>query len=161
MMAAVSSSINSPTLFSTCSIDTLNNFYASGSDSCLFNSPTQSVSDPQCGNGIKEGDEACDCGSVEECDNTCCDAATCQLAVGAECSGGECCDSDCLLRPYGTVCRESSGECDIREYCIGDSNECPEDDHMRDGVECNSDTGYCFQGSCPTLADQCMAAFGM
>eukprot|EP00731_Ephydatia_muelleri_P022250 Em0014g841a len=36
-----------------------------------------------CGNGILEGSEKCDCGSVAECTDPCCDARKCQLKSGA------------------------------------------------------------------------------
>ena len=157
-MAAVASSAS--TSFSSCSISDLAGFTASGGDTCLFNAPTTSVQDPVCGNGIKEAGEVCDCGSVAECTDSCCDAATCQLASGAQCAEGACCDASCNLRPYGTTCRESAGDCDIKEYCLGDSNECPADEHIRDGSVCVGDTGYCYNGACPTHEDQCMAAFG-
>ena len=113
-----------------------------------------------CGNGIVEENEACDCGSPAECTNPCCDAATCQPVPGAECASGGCCTSQCTLASYGTQCRASSGGCDIEEYCLGDSNMCPEDDVAADGVSCSSDRGYCIDGDCPTHDDQCAAAFG-
>lgn len=158
----MSESTSSPLaiLFSSCSIDDINVLIGRNGDSCLFNSPSLSVATPQCGNGIREGDEVCDCGGTQECTDPCCNPATCQLADGAQCSLGACCDSQCNLRAYGTECRASTVECDIAEYCIGDSNECPQDDHILDGTPCDSNTGYCFEGACPSQADQCMSAFG-
>lgn len=159
MMSAVLRS-PPPTRWSDCSISDLNTLYDRNGDSCLFNSPVQSFPEPFCGNGIREGDEVCDCGSESKCTDDCCNPATCQLVTGAECSFGPCCTRECQLRSYGTECRGSTGECDVAEYCAGDTNECPVDDRRANGLPCNSDTGYCFDGACPSQASQCMDAFG-
>ena len=84
----------------------------------------------------------------------------CQLAPGAQCSTGACCNSTCQFRAYGTTCRAATGECDIAEYCSGDSGECPADDHRLDGTACASNTGYCFDGECPSHNAQCQFHFG-
>jgi hypothetical protein len=149
-----------PTSWSSCSVSDLNELYADGGDSCLFNVPDIVVGDPVCGNGIVEENEACDCGSPTECTNPCCNAITCQPVTGAECASGECCTNQCTLASYGTECRAASGDCDIAEYCLGDSSVCPDDDIVVNGVSCKSDTGYCSEGLCPTLDDQCAASFG-
>ncbi len=159
IMGAVSGGFNPPTQFSSCSVSDFNVLVGRGGDSCLFNTPTTMVGDPVCGNGIREGNEICDCGSAAECTDPCCNAATCQLAAGAECPAGACCNN-CQFRSFGTQCRAATQECDIAEYCTGDSNECPEDDHRSNGISCSSNAGYCFDGQCPTLADQCSAAWG-
>ena len=149
------------TRWSNCSIYDLNIFYKYGDDSCLFDMPTPiTQSQVICGDGIVEGNEACDCGSPEKCTNKCCDPTTCQFTAGAECAIGACCNSQCQIKAYGTECRASSGECDIPEYCLGDSNVCPEDRHVVNGESCASGTGYCVEGSCPTHEDQCQAVFG-
>ena len=158
-MAAILS--GPPTRWSSCSVSDLNIGYNNYStDTCLFNQPTTSVGDPVCGNGIREGDEICDCGSAQECTDPCCDAATCQLASGAQCRAGPCCTSTCQFESYGTECRAALGECDIAEYCLGDSGECPSNEHRLDGTTCNSNTSYCYSGMCPTHDAQCQRAFG-
>ena len=155
-------SITPPTKWSSCSLDDLNvGFTTRGTDLCLSNIPTTIVGDPVCGNGIREGNETCDCGSEQQCTDPCCNAATCQLASGAQCSAGACCTSMCQFVSYGTECRTASGDCDIAEYCSGDSSDCPADDHQRDGISCNNDAGFCVSGMCPTHDDQCQVAFGM
>lgn len=40
------------------------------------------------------------------------------------------------LREQGVVCRESRNECDISEYCTGDSGECPKDVYKKNGYQC-------------------------
>ena len=158
IMAAISR-FPLPTLWSSCSVADLGVLYGRNGDSCLFNTPTTQVGDPVCGNGIREGNELCDCGSPQECTDNCCNANTCQLASGAQCSSGPCCTSQCRLKPYGTQCRGATGDCDIAEYCLGNSSECPVDESRVDGTACNSNTGYCIDGQCPTHNAQCMASF--
>ena len=43
----------------------LNEGYRLNLDRCLFNTPQRTLEDPVCGNGIREGNETCNCGSVE------------------------------------------------------------------------------------------------
>ena len=161
IMAAILSN-TPPTRWSSCSLSDLNDgFTDRNTDRCLSNVPTTSVGDPVCGNGIREGDEICDCGSAQECTDPCCNAATCQLASSAQCSAGPCCTSTCQFESYGTECRAALGECDIAEYCLGDSSECPSDEHQRNGISCSSNAGYCNAGMCPTHNAQCQRAFGM
>ncbi len=151
--------IPSPVTFSSCSVSDISILYANGGDSCLFNIPANVVGDPVCGNGIQEENEACDCGTPEECTNDCCDAATCQPIAGAECASGACCTSQCMIASYGTECRASVDGCDIAEYCLGDSNLCPVDNVVANGVSCNSGSGYCLDGECPTHTAQCSNIF--
>ena len=161
IMAAVSGE-PFPTQWSSCSRDELNNGLNNlNLGQCLTNQPTMTVGDPICGNGIREGDEVCDCGSQVECTDPCCNATVCQLAANAECSAGACCSSSCQYVSMGSVCRNALGECDIMELCNGSSSDCPTDDHKIDGTPCNGDTGYCYSGSCPSHDHQCSIAFGM
>ena len=97
---------------------------------------------------------------TQECRDPCCNANTCQLVDGAQCSAGDCCNSTCHYKAYGTTCRATAGECDIGEYCSGDSGECPADDHKLDGTACASNTGYCYEGECPSHDSQCQFHFG-
>ena len=148
------------TEWSSCSVSLLKEgFDKYNLDRCLFNEPSKTVKDPVCGNGVREGKEECDCGSRLECTDPCCNPNTCQLASGAQCSAGPCCNDKCQFVPYGTQCRAAVGECDIAEFCSGESSECPKDNVKLNGIPCSNGSGYCFMGECPTHNSQCQLSF--
>lgn len=84
---------NKITHFSSCSLKILSNSYADGSYFCLKNKPAV-ISDvhENCGNGILERGEECDCGSLAYCNNSCCNPLTCRFTNNAECASGSCCN---------------------------------------------------------------------
>nr|ADW54355.1 group III snake venom metalloproteinase [Echis ocellatus] len=88
-----------------------------------------------------------------------CDAASCKLHPWVECETGECCDQ-CRFKPAGTECRGIRNECDLPEYCTGQSAECPIDRSHRNGKPCLNNYGYCYNGTCPIMYHQCYALFG-
>ena len=179
IMAAVSGP-DQPTTWSQCSDDDLNEGFGSFSlNRCLTNEPIMTVGDPACGNGIREGEEVCDCGIaevsgapspphpltpltplVQECQDPCCNSSTCQLVDGAQCFSGDCCDSSCQFVAYGTTCRSAGGECGILEYCSGQDGTCPQDLHRQSGQACNSNQSLCYEGQCPSHQQQCLFHFG-
>lgn len=162
IMAAISTSGSEPDTWSSCSEDFLNvGFNTHNLNSCLGNQPTTMVGDPVCGNGLREGDEVCDCGSASECNDPCCNAATCELATGAACSAGECCTSQCAFVTAGTSCRAAVGSCDVAEYCSGSSGDCPDNEVVLDGESCtrNGDSAFCYSGECPNNDILCEEAW--
>ncbi|KAL4921708.1 Metallo-peptidase family M12-domain-containing protein [Aspergillus aurantiobrunneus] len=118
----------------------------------------------QCGNGIVEEGEDCDCGGNENCsDNQCCDPGTCKFRDGAVCDDAN--DSCCLSCQFASsdyVCRPSTGECDIEEKCTGNSSTCPSDSHKDDGDDCgDSGSGLqCASGQCTSRDAQCQSYMG-
>ncbi|XP_076768846.1 disintegrin and metalloproteinase domain-containing protein 8 isoform X2 [Arvicanthis niloticus] len=148
-----------PRTFSRCSQVDLETFVTKPQTGCLTNVPdvNRFVGGPVCGNLFVEHGEQCDCGTPQDCQNPCCNATTCQLAKGAECAGGACCH-ECKVKPAGVVCRPMKDKCDLEEFCDGRKPTCPEDAFQQNGTPCPG--GYCFDGSCPTLAQQCQDLWG-
>uniref|UniRef100_A0AAY4ABY7 Uncharacterized protein n=1 Tax=Denticeps clupeoides TaxID=299321 RepID=A0AAY4ABY7_9TELE len=150
-----------PELFSDCSLSQLSEFLDLANPSCLLDAPKadRAFGGPVCGNGFLDVGEECDCGTVNDCNNPCCNPATCRLAEGARCAQGGCCEN-CQLRQAGSLCRMATNECDLAEYCPGDSKDCPVDSYVMNGGPCNSGDGYCYNGQCPSLQQHCTRLWG-
>jgi hypothetical protein len=105
---------------------------------CLTaNKDVNTISGSQCGNGIVEAGEECDCGGVSACGtNPCCDPTTCQFTAKSVCdpSNEDCCTSTCQFASNGTVCRASTGICNPQEVCSGTAASCPADTTAPDGL---------------------------
>lgn len=151
-------STSSQSEFSPCTIGNICSMFGSSSieTSCLVNSdnvPTLTVG--QCGNGIVEAGEDCDCGE-DDC-GECCNGSTCRFREGAVCddAAGSCC-TNCQFLSADTVCRASTGACDLSETCTGDSSTCPSDRHVPDGDACGTESGlFCASGQCTNRDMQC------
>ncbi|XP_049907937.1 disintegrin and metalloproteinase domain-containing protein 28 [Epinephelus moara] len=158
---AAALSWNVPRTFSSCSSSNYEKYLIKRSPSCMLDKPDYRavVAPSVCGNGFVERGEQCDCGSVEECFNPCCNATTCTLKEGSQCAEGECCDN-CKISPSTTECRRKQDECDLAEYCDGKSATCPEDVFAVNGLPCNGDLGYCYNGQCPQRPNQCFKLYG-
>uniref|UniRef100_A0AAY4DWA7 ADAM metallopeptidase domain 28 n=1 Tax=Denticeps clupeoides TaxID=299321 RepID=A0AAY4DWA7_9TELE len=159
MAAALSYTI--PQKFSSCSVDQYNQFLNSRNPECMLNTPdyTKILSPPVCGNGFQETGEECDCGTVEDCKNPCCNATTCTLSKGSDCAVGDCC-YNCKIVPRNTECRKKRDDCDLPEYCDGKSAGCPEDVFAVNGHPCQDEKGYCYNGQCPQRENQCVKMWG-
>jgi uncharacterized membrane protein YgcG len=131
---------------------------------CLTsNSGVQLLTTNECGNGIVEEGEECDCGGVESCaSNRCCDPLTCKFRPQAQCDdSNEICCQNCRFSSTDTVCHKSTGPCDFDIMCSGNSSVCPSLRTRPDGESCtlpnNSDeTGLqCISGHCTSRDMQC------
>uniref|UniRef100_A0A3P8NST3 ADAM metallopeptidase domain 28 n=1 Tax=Astatotilapia calliptera TaxID=8154 RepID=A0A3P8NST3_ASTCA len=158
---AAALSWKTPRSFSSCSSSKYEKYLTSRSPSCLLDKPDyKSVVAPAvCGNGFKEEGEQCDCGSVQECTNPCCNATTCTLKEGSQCAEGECCEN-CKILPTSRQCRSKQDDCDLAEYCDGKSTTCPEDVFAVNGLPCDGGQGYCYNGQCPQRPKQCVKMYG-
>ncbi|KAG7332024.1 hypothetical protein KOW79_003858 [Hemibagrus wyckioides] len=148
--------------FSSCSADDFEKLILNAGGTCLLNvpRPDEAYSAPYCGNKLVDVGEECDCGSVEECEkDPCCEAKTCKLRAGAECAYGVCC-KHCRFLPGGFVCRSSTDECDLPEYCNGSSSLCQPDVFKQNGHPCLKGVAYCYNGMCQHYDTQCQALFG-
>ena len=131
---------------------------------CLVNNRDvpPGITGSQCGNGIVEEGEECDCGGEDNCgDNACCDPKTCKFKSGAQCddSNEECCEN-CRFASADTVCRKGGDECDPDEKCTGKSSGCPKDIHEPDGQSCGRDGFACASGQCTSRDEQCRMLMG-
>ncbi|XP_042289065.1 disintegrin and metalloproteinase domain-containing protein 8a [Thunnus maccoyii] len=150
-----------PEQFSSCSQQQLSTFLEQINPACLLDTPSTDRihGGPVCGNAFLEPGEQCDCGTVEECKNPCCNATTCKFNTGAQCAEGECCHN-CQLKPTGSICRPKGGDCDLAEYCTGLSASCPTDVYTLNGLTCNRGKGYCYNGQCPSRRQHCQRLWG-
>jgi Disintegrin len=128
------------------------------SSSCLTsNKNVTLITAGECGNGIVEDGEECDCGGTQGCENDpCCDPTTCKFTAGSVCddSNEECCQN-CKFAPVTKLCRPSLNPiCDPPEYCPGNSSACPADNVTSDGTSCGNSL-TCASGSCTSRDSQC------
>ncbi|XP_071415547.1 disintegrin and metalloproteinase domain-containing protein 20-like [Pithys albifrons albifrons] len=147
--------------FSDCSYKNFFDLMGRGAD-CLRQPPALGTfytsKHEYCGNKIVESGEQCDCGSESICRSDPCCHPNCTLTTGSACASGKCC-KNCKILPAGTLCRESTGSCDLPEYCNGISPQCPLDVYLQDGTSC-LDGAYCYQGKCSSHNKQCQDLFG-
>lgn len=152
------------TSFSPCTIGNICSAIGRNSvkTTCLSdNKGVSTITGQQCGNGIVEPGEECDCGGEAGCaDNACCDASTCKFKNNAVCddSNEDCCHN-CQLASNGTVCRASTGVCDPAETCTGSSATCPADVQAPQGQSCGNGL-QCAAGQCTSRDLQCKTVMG-
>ena len=155
---------NDISTFSACTVGNICSamLRKSVNSSCLSdNKGVTTIAGQQCGNGIVEGDEQCDCGGIDGCGNdSCCDAATCMFKNNAVCdpANDECC-TDCQFAAKGTVCRASTGQCNPQEVCSGTNATCPPDEIAPNGQDCGNGL-TCASGQCTSRDLQCKTIMG-
>jgi hypothetical protein len=149
--------------FSQCTIGNICSAFASKtiSGSCLTtNNNVTLITAGECGNGIVEEGEECDCGGPSGCaGDACCDPTTCKFSSGSVCddSNDACCQS-CQFAPSSKVCRPSvNTACDPQETCTGNSSACPPDVTTPDGTTCGNGLA-CAAGACTSRDLQCQQA---
>ncbi|KAI9804784.1 MAG: hypothetical protein M1825_001152 [Sarcosagium campestre] len=161
------STVNGITEFSPCSIGNIcSAMLRNGikTDCLTANKGVKTITQQQCGNGIVEDGEDCDCGGEESCgNNKCCNPTTCKFKEDAVCddSNEDCC-SGCKFAPSNQVCRASTSECDPAERCTGSSATCPTDATAPDGQTCgnSSQSLACASGQCTSRDLQCKTLMG-
>jgi len=149
--------------FSPCTVGNICSGFANKqvSTACLTsNKNVTLITSGECGNGIVEEGEDCDCGGTQGCkNNPCCNPTTCKFTTGSVCddSNDECCNK-CQFAPSTKVCRSSvDTSCDPQETCTGNSSTCPKDITTPDGTGCGNGR-FCASGSCTSRDLQCQQA---
>ncbi|KAG0638903.1 Metallo-peptidase family M12-domain-containing protein [Tuber brumale] len=130
--------------------------------SCLTSNRDVSViTQNECGNGIVEPGEDCDCGGTEACGtNSCCEPTTCKFKASAVCDdANEDCCTGCQFASKDKVCRSSNGPCDPEERCTGRNATCPSDVVSGNGDSCG-DGLQCASGQCTSRDLQCKTVMG-
>ncbi|XP_064647849.1 uncharacterized protein LOC135500353 [Lineus longissimus] len=147
--------------FSSCSRDFFTDALSLGLGNCIIPYRYEVTYPTKCGNGIVERGEQCDCKSAQECllKDPCCEPSTCLLQPWAFCNHGPCC-KNCSILPHTHVCRVQANECDVAEYCGGNSGLCPPNAYIQDGTQCSAREGHCYRGECPTHQRQCQMIWG-
>ena len=82
---------------------------------------------PECGNGVVEQGEECECPSGTDC--TCCKQCELNRDKNARCTEGECCDTDCQFKNVTTQCGGGTKICNAGS-CVATS--CEEQVLMRE-----------------------------
>lgn len=112
-----------------------------------------------CGNGIKEGNEECDCGGAAACASNSCCTADCKLKGNAQCSdGNDLCCRDCQIISADSmqVCRPSASMCQKDVLCDGIVATCLPFQNEADGKSCDDSTSNkCASGICTGRDTQC------
>ncbi|KAI3327770.1 Metallo-peptidase family M12-domain-containing protein [Xylariaceae sp. AK1471] len=156
------------TQFSACSIGNICSAMDRNSinSACLSdNKNVVTITGSQCGNGIVEQGEDCDCGGETGCQgNPCCNPKTCKFTTNSVCdpANEDCCTPQCQFSSNGTVCRASSGTCDPQETCSGTSATCPPDVKAPPGQACGAEGSglKCASGQCTSRNLQCQTLIG-
>ncbi|XP_065829351.1 disintegrin and metalloproteinase domain-containing protein 10-like [Oscarella lobularis] len=134
--------------FSPCSAETMASVISAKWSLTCF---SQENRGPQCGNGVIEEGEECDCGSSspEECNaiDPCCTPGNCTLRDGALCSPlvKPCCNDSCIFSMG--ICRLEE-ECLTASYCNGSSGDCPPPQPKPNNETCNEGANFCQNGEC-------------
>jgi len=147
-------------IWSNCTLKELNRQNIKSRYMCLRNIPSKLYFKSNCGNGILEDGEECDC-PHEKC-SSCCIKDMCKLAHNSSCGTGLCCDfNTCQIvkKSENKRCRKAQSDCDKEEYCNGLSEFCPKDDFHHDGSNCGE--GYCMSNMCQSHAEHCRAIWGI
>src|SRR5271155_574082 len=149
--------------FSPCTIGNICNGFLTKttSNTCLTsNKNVTLITAGECGNGIVEEGEECDCGGPTGCgSDSCCDPTTCKFTTGSICddANDDCCQN-CQFAPSTKVCRPSlDATCDPQETCTGNSSTCPGDQTVPDGTSCGNGEN-CASGACTSRDLQCQQA---
>ncbi|KAH8153908.1 uncharacterized protein LAJ45_01675 [Morchella importuna] len=150
--------------FSPCSVGNICSAFKrrSVNTTCLTsNKDVQIITENECGNGIVEAGEDCDCGGTDGCgNNSCCNPTTCKFVDTAVCDdANEDCCRGCQFASASTVCRASNGPCDPAETCSGNSSTCPTDVIANDGTDCGTNL-RCASGQCTSRDQQCQTIMG-